>query len=256
MLRINCSEIWGGNSNQDVDLCTSALTASLFSKPADGGKGGDIYYFSVCGADRLTRIAVADVVGHGEAVSDISSWLYEGLHQYMNSGEGTGILDLLNTRAKEKDFSAITTAALVSFYHADNRALIYSTAGHPPAFVQRQGRGAWQPLHLTERPDDDRTPSNLPLGIMPETVYDQQEAAVNPGDRVFIYTDGVLEAPNAAGDLFGEARLEALLNHAGNAPLHEVKQAVLDGLIEFVGDGYVNGHFSHDDVTLMAVAIE
>ena len=63
MRRIRCAEIWGGVHNCDEDILTSGITASLYSAAADGGRGGDIYYLSVCSSDLLTRIAIADVVG-------------------------------------------------------------------------------------------------------------------------------------------------------------------------------------------------
>ena len=62
MQEIRCAEIWGGIRNFDTDVCTSGLTASLSAQSASGGKGGDIYFFSVCGADRLTRIAIASLL--------------------------------------------------------------------------------------------------------------------------------------------------------------------------------------------------
>ena len=84
MHRIQCTEIWGGIKNQDADVCSRGLTASLYSSACEGGKGGDIYYLSVCGEDKLTRIAIADVVGHGEQVSAVSQWLYDTLQDRMN----------------------------------------------------------------------------------------------------------------------------------------------------------------------------
>lgn len=71
MYRLKCSEIRGGNKEADTEVSAGSLTASLFSSSADGGKGGDIYYLGVCGQETITRIAVADVVGHGKVVSEL-----------------------------------------------------------------------------------------------------------------------------------------------------------------------------------------
>ena len=49
----------------------------------DGGLGGDIYYFGVCKGDIITRLAIADVTGHGEAVSEISQYVYDTLKDHM-----------------------------------------------------------------------------------------------------------------------------------------------------------------------------
>jgi serine phosphatase RsbU (regulator of sigma subunit) len=45
--------------------------------------GGDIYYFGVCKGDTITRLAIADVTGHGEAVSEISQYVYDSLKAHM-----------------------------------------------------------------------------------------------------------------------------------------------------------------------------
>ena len=90
MLRLQCAQIWGGIENQDQDVCSSTITASVYASACDGGKGGDVYYFSVCAGDKLTRIAVADVVGHGAAVSNVSAWLYTALEARMNDGSSRG----------------------------------------------------------------------------------------------------------------------------------------------------------------------
>ncbi len=69
---ISCSEIWGGVSGEDLEARTSGVDASLYSSSAEGSKGGDVYYISVCSSDLITRVAIADVIGHGEEVSHIS----------------------------------------------------------------------------------------------------------------------------------------------------------------------------------------
>ena len=83
MYRIQCAEIWGGIRNLEQDVCTSSLVASLYSASCEGGKGGDIYYFGVCKGDTITRLAIADVTGHGAAVSEISQYVYDALKAHM-----------------------------------------------------------------------------------------------------------------------------------------------------------------------------
>ena len=118
--RIACSKIWGGIRGNDLEVVTSGIRASLFSSACDGGKGGDIYYLSVCSSDLLTRIAIADVMGHGHAAADISGWLYESLESNMDSHEGNEILSDLNQQAIQYGYKAITTAAVVTFPSAES----------------------------------------------------------------------------------------------------------------------------------------
>src|SRR5271169_7024825 len=133
--RIRCAEVWGGILAIDTDLVTAGLSASIFSTALDGDQGGDMYYVSVCKWDYLTRIAIADLRGHGGQVSRLSAWVYESMQKRMNTASGYKILADLNDTVKTRGFDAITTAVVVG-YHNDKQKLYFSYAGHPPAYVQ------------------------------------------------------------------------------------------------------------------------
>jgi hypothetical protein len=82
--RLECKEIWGGIRNRDVEISAGKVIGSIYSAACcEGGKGGDIYYFGVCKGDVISRLAVADVTGHGEAVSEISQYVYDTLTAHM-----------------------------------------------------------------------------------------------------------------------------------------------------------------------------
>ena len=245
MRRIHCSEIWGGIRNYDGDVETGGITASLYSSAAEGGKGGDIYFLSVCGSDMLTRIAVADVVGHGSAVAQTSQWMYEALQRQMNDLAGNGVLERVNRQASDHGDRAIGTAAVAAFYLGTSN-LYFAYAGHHPLLVRRSGKTKWREAVGPERDE----PANLPLGVDVDTPFDQHQMPLTSGDRLFLYTDGVIEAPARDGDLFGADRLMRLLNEVGDRPLAEVKSAVLDAVRDHTG-----GDLSHDDVTLLAVEV-
>lgn len=246
MHEIRCAEVWGGIRDEDVDACSRNLTTSLFSHACDGGKGGDIYYLSVCAADRLTRIALADVAGHGQAVTDVSQWLYDAMNERMNDARGNHVLGDLNQLAVEHGFRAITTAAVVGFYAGEN-SLLFSYAGHHPALLRRNGARDWCEVTL------DRSSgqyANLPLGIVSEAAYDLERRPARSGDRLLLYTDGVLEAPDANGAQFGIERLQRVLDENAHADLPGLKHAVLEAV-----RGHTNGSLDHDDVTLLAIEI-
>ena len=76
--RLECKEIWG-----DIDISAGRVIGSIYSASSKGGLGGDIYYFGVCRGDTISRLALADVTGHGEAVSQISRYVYEALKAHM-----------------------------------------------------------------------------------------------------------------------------------------------------------------------------
>ena len=82
--KLECKELWGGISNQDSEVSAGKVIGSIYSTACcEGGKGGDIYYFGVCKGDTISRLAIADVTGHGEAVADISQHVYDALKAHM-----------------------------------------------------------------------------------------------------------------------------------------------------------------------------
>jgi hypothetical protein len=82
--RLECKELLGGIRNQDIEVSAGRVIGSIYSAPCcEGGKGGDIYYFGVCKGDIISRLAIADVTGHGEAVSEIGQYVYDILKIHM-----------------------------------------------------------------------------------------------------------------------------------------------------------------------------
>jgi phosphoserine phosphatase RsbU/P len=245
--RIRCGAIWGGVSAIDLDVRTEAVAASVQSVPSGGARGGDIYYFSVCKADVVTRVALADVRGHGEGVSRLSEWLYDSLAERINVLPGAGVLEGLNSVVCDHGFDAMTTAVVVTYYSGDS-SLSFSYAGHPPIFV-RQGRGAWSPRPI----DNGERLANLPLGVMRSTEYDEVSISLSPGDRVFLYTDGLIECADRDGEFFGEQRLIDVLERTGGLSLAEVRAAVFQSLVEHAGTDV--GQFPDDDCTLIILEV-
>lgn len=244
--RLKCAEVWGGIKNTDVDVCSSGMTVSLYSSSCDGGKGGDAYYFSVCGADRVSRLVLADVVGHGEQVSQISQWVYEQMTTRLDDPDLPGLLSELNNRVVTRGFQALTTAAVASYY-VDLKQMYYCYAGHPPMLVRRGGE-RWRevPLRASETAGD----ANLPLGVSEDVRYDMSDVRLGTGDDLLLFSDGVLEARDDDGKLFGMDRLRAALQEAGDVEPMKIKSDVLNKLRAWTG-----GALRHDDVTLIAIRV-
>ena len=246
--RLRCSEVWGGIKDEDVDADSAGVHASLYCRSCDaGGKGGDLYYFSVCDSDLLTRIAIADVVGHGQAVAEMSQWLFDAMKARMNDLDGKGVLEQLNEQAWRRGLKAMTTAALAAFYREDSN-FYFSYAGHHPALVWRRNEGEWREAALSEGAGEGA--SNLPLGILAETGYEQASMLLSPGDRLALYTDGIIEAASPRGDLFGVDRLRATLDaHAAQSPA-QIKRSMLDAVDEHTGRA-----MPEDDRTFLIVEV-
>ena len=144
----------------------------------------------------------------------------------------------------------MTTAAVVAYYRDEREARI-SYAGHPPVLYRRVGDEAWSYARLPARKaQSDGSPLNIPLAVDLDTDYAQFTISMAPGDRLFVYTDGIVDAPNPGGESFGLARLKEVLDANEEAHLPEIKSAVLKALYQ-----YTEKELTHDDVTMIALEI-
>jgi len=126
---------------------------------------------------------------------------------------------------------------LCALYDARTGALDYASAGHPPPALIRAGKAEYLPLE----PD-------MPAGIMAGLSPPSQSVQLQPGDQVVFYTDGVTEAFNAAGDLYGEARLLAeLTGHSGRTAAETT-----DSLLHSVR-AHAAEHPQSDDIAVLAL---
>jgi sigma-B regulation protein RsbU (phosphoserine phosphatase) len=91
---------------------------------------------------------------------------------------------------------------------------------------------------------------NIPLAIDLDTLYGQITISMAPGDRLFVYTDGIIDTPSPEGESFGLLRLKDALDANTGVPLSELKSAVLKTLHQYSGK-----ELTHDDVTLIALEI-
>lgn len=96
----------------------------------------------------------------------------------------------------------------------------------------------------------DDLPLNLPLAIDLNTHYSELRIPLNQGDRFFVYTDGIIDAPNSLGEPFRLTRLKDVLDDNPKASLPGLKSAVLKILNQ-----YTEEQLNHDDITLVALEI-
>ena len=243
MYQLSCGEIWGGIRNCDDDIASSGLTASLYSVASDGGKGGDIYYMSLCDSNAFTRMILADVVGHGEDVSQISQIIYQAIKSHMNDGEGDKLLAELNQTALKMGLDAMTTLVMASFYKVDGN-LYFANAGHPAALIKTKNESSWRELKPVKDVNDPA------LGVFSQAIYTQNSMRVDSGDCLLLYSDGIIEAHHERKGFFTKSRLKDLLNQHPYTPPAKLKRIVIDKIRRFTG-----GSLEHDDVTIMIVYI-
>jgi len=144
----------------------------------------------------------------------------------------------------------MTTAAVVAYYREESEARV-SYAGHPPILYQRANDRVWSYARPSRRiGQSDGFPLNIPLAIDLDTHYSQITISMNPGDRLFAYTDGIIDALSPGGESFGFARLKDALDANMGVHLSELKSAILGTLHE-----HTEKELTHDDVTLIALEI-
>jgi sigma-B regulation protein RsbU (phosphoserine phosphatase) len=193
-------------------------------------------------------VALADVAGHGETISVVSESVYGALKGHMNDTDNAAVLAELNQTVHREGLDALTTAALLTHYSEPGEAC-FAYAGHHAALVRRAGEAAWTPAEVRAE-GEAAAPTNIPLAVTPDARYVQQAFPVASGDRIVLYTDGVIEALDGSGEQFGVGRLRDVLAAHAEAPLPELKSRVLAAVRAHAG-----GALTQDDVTLIVVEV-
>ncbi|MBF0626055.1 MAG: serine/threonine-protein phosphatase [Magnetococcales bacterium] len=200
--------------------------------------GGDLL-FSQRRPDRVRHILLGDITGHGLPAAIIGPEVADIFHTMTQKGFGAGIiLGEINHQLHRKLPTGIYLSAVMLAIDEQHRHLFAWNSGLPDGLLLRGGRVVW------------RIPSaNLPLGVveMSSGAMTRITGFLEPGDRLVFYTDGVTEAADAQGELFGAERLEQLLATITleDRPLEDVMRALED---------YCGGRQLADDITLVEYA--
>jgi phosphoserine phosphatase RsbU/P len=233
--RLACFELWGGNSSADHPVELPGLAGWVYSAPLDPDSGGgDVHYLSVCSKGMVSRIAVADVAGHGSRANSMAESLRSVLQRHTNNWDQSALMQELNDAfAQESTESPYATAAVLGFYF-ETGELVFSSAGHPPPLWYRAQEKSWHYL-------EDRTPfavdlEGLPLGLIPGTSYSQTAVRLGGSDMLVLYTDGITEARNSSGHEFGrKGLLDRVRSLAGESPA-DVIRTLVSNVQAFRGD--------------------
>jgi len=200
--------------------------------------GGDYYDYQSIDAERYAMV-LADVAGKGMGAAMLMSNLQAAFHARVEIGPGPQELvsHLNKTVARVAPRNRFVTLFYLEL-NLEKHRLRYVNAGHAPAPMLVRAAGGVERLRA----------GGVPLGIIDGFAYPLGEVDMQPGDFVFICSDGVTETVNGKEEEFGEARLqELLLGHIGRSPT-EIRVAVQEGLEVFAGDAP-----QPDDLTLMIV---
>jgi phosphoserine phosphatase RsbU/P len=207
--QIACAGTWAGSERAASLLELPGMLAWVHSTPAGSSRvGGDVHYVSVCPGCVVSRVALADVSGHGKAVSTLSGELRRLMQRYLPELEHDGLMRDLN-RAVQQGLDGVHYATMVAVgWHNERESLLLANAGHPIPCVFEAERKEWTWLEINPEPRRE-WPVGVPFGLFACADYDRTAVKLQVGDLVLLYSDGVTEATNPAGDELGP---EGLMN--------------------------------------------
>jgi sigma-B regulation protein RsbU (phosphoserine phosphatase) len=206
--RMQCMEVWGGNAPVDRGFGVPGLKLWVYSRAYQRAEGGgDVYYVSSCASGRITRLLLADVSGHGEAVADIATGLRDLMRSNVNLINQTRFVREMNRQFSEQSYLAGFATALVCTFFAPTRSLQFCNAGHPVPMLYRAEHGSWTSAQELARVERGDGLSDTPLGVIQEADYSRFETKMSPGDMVLCVSDAFTEALDSAGNMLGTGGL-------------------------------------------------
>jgi sigma-B regulation protein RsbU (phosphoserine phosphatase) len=216
------------------------LDLAAYYQPA-ARAGGDYYDFFRL-ADGRWGIFIADVSGHGTPAAVVMAVTHCIAHLHPDpAAPPSDVLRYLNRHLLRYGVqTGRFVTAFYAVYDPRTRTLEYAAAGHNPPRLKRCSDGSLAIL--------DRV-GGLPLGVAEDAEFSDARYELQSGDQMVFYTDGITEAQNDAGELFGAARLDAEL---ANCALRA--KALLDSTLAAV-EVFAAGRPPDDDRTLIIACV-
>jgi serine phosphatase RsbU (regulator of sigma subunit) len=198
--------------------------------------GGDFYEFYQLGDGRV-GFAVGDATGKGVPAAIVTTGTVAylgGVAAASDSSPGEAL-----ALANEALYARIPPNMFVTCFYAildpKSASLTYANAGHDLPYLYRKGNA------------EELRARGMPLGIMAAMSYEEGEVSLAEGNCVLFYSDGLVEAHNPRGEMFGFPRLRALVAEHGEE--RSLGDLLLEELYSFVGDGWEQ----EDDITLLTL---
>ena len=205
-VHMQCMEVWGGNAPVDNGVSMLGLDAWVYSRPYQSAEaGGDVYYVSSCATGRITRLLVADVSGHGDAVKETAGTLRTLMRRYVNHLDQRQFVRSMNKQFTELSAAGCFATAVVTTFWGPTKSLTLCNAGHPTPLIWRAKSRTWSLLERANSSGEEI--ANIPLGIEDVAEYEQIAVQLNVNDLVLCYSDSLIESHDASGQMLGEAGL-------------------------------------------------
>lgn len=200
--------------------------------------GGDFYDFFPLGKDLLCFV-IGDVSGKGVPAALFMA-VTKTLIKSVAKDDVTpdAILAHVNRELAADNDACMFVTLFCGVFNMKSGEIQYANAGHnPPLLVKQNGAVKWLPRS-----------GALVAGAMPEVQYKREKLLLTPGESLYMYTDGVSEAMNPAGDLYSEPRLEKTLSELAGEDVTDIIHKVTDSVHQFA-----DGASQSDDITMMMI---
>jgi len=200
--------------------------------------GGDLYDFIEYNAG-LMAIVLGDVSGKAAPAALFAALVSGNLRSAAAQQPAPAeMLALLNDAIQERKLESQYVTMLFALWDDASRTLRVSNSGAVQPILCRAGHAST--IHA----------EGFPLGLFPDVTYDELTAATEPGDVIIFVSDGILDAENAEGEMFGSERLEELLCARGEHTAQEIADAILSDVARFLGE---QDHFDDETVIVLKV---
>jgi serine phosphatase RsbU (regulator of sigma subunit) len=200
--------------------------------------GGDFYDFHLLSDGRL-GLVTGDATGKGVPAALVMSTTCGMLQlaaQALDSSSPGEVLSRVNETLVARIPPNMFVTCFYAILEPESGSLSYANAGHDLPYLRRGGGDA-----------EELRARGMPLGLMPGMSYEQKEITLDAGEAALFYTDGLVEAHDPKGEMFGFPKLRALV--AEHAEERSLEEALLEELYSFVGEGWEQ----EDDITLLTL---
>jgi phosphoserine phosphatase RsbU/P len=202
------------------------------------GIGGDLYDFIPYSLSRM-GIVIGDVSGKG-APAAIYAALVSGIlrsHAPIEPGPAE-MLSAVNLSLAERRIEAQFVSLIYAVWDDEHQTLTVANSGLP------------RPLYVHRGKNETVEATGLPLGLFDETDYDEFKFRMKPGDMFVFFSDGILDARNRSGELFGRERVEKIVGGCGE----QSADCVVESLFKAVEE-HAAGVETFDDQTVVAIRV-
>ncbi len=203
--------------------------------------GGDYFDFLQMKSG-LVGIAFGDVAGHGLTSGIVMAMAKSALLvQLEYDSSPKKVMEVMNEVVLRTGPSRMMMTFFFGMLNPTDRKLVFSSAGHLDPYVFRKRTGKLEELSAW----------GYPLGIRRREPFPEVEVDFFPGDRLILYSDGLIEALNDDGEPFGFERFEKTLMSASSRTATEIRKSLLDAVKKFT-----RNRPPEDDQTLVVISFD